>query len=117
MSGGAVSQACKRLLPRLTHIGAHLLQADAASVAWNGDRLEAGGKSVSVKDVADAWYLRPQLLPPDVDPAGLEITVGYKPKVDTGCFTYATHAAVVAVDPAPAAWRSWTMWWWRTAGP
>ena len=33
MSGGAVSQACKRLLPRLTHIGAHLLQADAASVA------------------------------------------------------------------------------------
>ena len=99
MSGGAVSQACKRLLPRLTHIGAHLLQADAASVAWNGDRLEAGGKSVSVKDVADAWYLRPQLLPPDVDPAGLEITVGYKPKVDTGCFTYATHAAVVAVDP------------------
>ena len=48
MSGGAVSQACKRLLPRLTHI-AHLLQADAASVAWNGDRLEAGGKSVSVR--------------------------------------------------------------------
>jgi carbon-monoxide dehydrogenase large subunit len=99
MSGGAVSQACKRLLPRLTHIGAHLLQADPASVTWNGDRLEAGGKSVSVKDVADAWYLRPQLLPPDVDAAGLEVTVGYKPKVDTGCFTYATHAAVVAVDP------------------
>ena len=65
------------------------------------ERRPAGsGRQVGVgQDVADAWYLRPQLLPPDVDPAGLEVTVGYKPKVDTGCFTYATHAAVVAVDP------------------
>ena len=34
MSGGAVSQACKRLLPRLTHIGAHLLQP--MPPAWPG---------------------------------------------------------------------------------
>src|SRR5690606_39359426 len=38
-----------------------------------------------------------------VDPAGLEVTVGYKPAVDTGCFTYASHAAVVAVDPQTGA--------------
>ena len=36
---------------------------------------------------------------PDVDPAGLEVTVGYKPDRDTGTFSYAAHAAVVAVDP------------------
>ena len=43
--------------------------------------------------------LKPQELPPDVDPAGLEVTVGYKPERDTGTFSYAAHAAVVAVDP------------------
>ena len=32
------------------------------------------------------------------DTAGLEVTEGYKPDVDTGLFSYATHAARVAVD-------------------
>ena len=50
-------------------------------------------------EVAQAWYLRPDRLPADVDPAGLEVTTGFKPKVDTGAFTYATHAVTVAVDP------------------
>ncbi|MBN3267586.1 xanthine dehydrogenase family protein molybdopterin-binding subunit [Bordetella bronchiseptica] len=99
MSGGAVSQACKRLLPRMRHIAAHMLGVDDDAVTLQEGIYRAGAKSVSTGDVADAWYLRPQLLPPDVDPAGLEVNVGYKPKVDTGCFTYASHAAVVAVDP------------------
>jgi carbon-monoxide dehydrogenase large subunit len=30
---------------------------------------------------------------------GLEVTEGFRPKVDSGAFTYATHAALVAVDP------------------
>jgi carbon-monoxide dehydrogenase large subunit len=34
-----------------------------------------------------------------VDTNGLEVTAGYKPDVDTGAFSYATHACVVAVDP------------------
>src|SRR3546814_1822594 len=103
MSGGAVSQACKRLLPRMTHIAAHLLQADPAEVALQDGCYRAAGRSVASSEVADAWYLRPHLLPADVDPAGLEVHVGYKPKVDTGCFTYASHAAVVAVDPGTGA--------------
>jgi aerobic carbon-monoxide dehydrogenase large subunit len=36
---------------------------------------------------------------PDVDVGGLEATVAYRPDVDTGAFSYASHAAVVAVDP------------------
>lgn len=103
MSGGAVSQACKRLLPRLQHIAAHMLQAAPDAVAREGGNYVAQGRSVSTAEVANAWYLRPQLLPPDVDPAGLEVSVGYKPKVDTGCFTYASHAALVAVDPQTGA--------------
>ena len=42
--------------------------------------------------------MRPDRLPPDVDIGGLEATVGFRPKVDTGAFSYASHAAVVAVD-------------------
>src|SRR5690606_34136167 len=41
----------------------------------------------------------PQQLPADVDPAGLEATMGYKPRVDSGTFSYGTHACLVAVDP------------------
>jgi carbon-monoxide dehydrogenase large subunit len=37
-------------------------------------------------------------LPKSVDLTGLEATHGFKPKVDTGAFSYATHAAAVAVD-------------------
>jgi len=51
-----------------------------------------------VAEVARIWYRRPQELPPDVDPAGLEVIAGYKAKRDTGTFSYAAHAAVVALD-------------------
>ena len=49
--------------------------------------------------MARAWYLQPQHLPPDVDRGGLEVTAGYRAVRDSGTFSYATHAAVVAVDP------------------
>ncbi|OZI60477.1 xanthine dehydrogenase family protein molybdopterin-binding subunit [Bordetella genomosp. 11] len=103
MSGGAVSQACKRLLPRVLHIAAHLLGVPAGQVAVGDGRFAVAGtaeRAISMREVAEAWYLKPHLLPADVDPQGLEVTVGYKPKVDTGCFTYASQAATVAVDPA-----------------
>ena len=99
MSGGAVSQACQKLLPQLLNIGAHLLKAKLTDVVLESGSVCCGERRVSLSDIAKAWYLSPQLLPPDVDPAGLEATVGYKPRVDTGAFSYATHVALVAVDP------------------
>lgn len=99
MSGGAVSQACQKLLPQLLNIGAHLLQVKVTDVVLEGGSVCCGERRVSLSDIAKAWYLSPQLLPPDVDSAGLEATVGYKPRVDTGAFSYATHVALVAVDP------------------
>jgi carbon-monoxide dehydrogenase large subunit len=53
---------------------------------------------MSLAEVAHVWYRKPQLLPADIDPAGLEATAGYKAKVDTGTFSYACHAAKVSVD-------------------
>ena len=104
MAGGAVSKAAESLAGRIRKHAAHLLQTGADRVSLAGGRANAiGGASVSFEDVARAWYLRPDQLPDDVDTQGLEVTEGYKPEVDTGVFTYATHAAVVAVDPATGA--------------
>ncbi|PJX28105.1 carbon monoxide dehydrogenase [Advenella sp. S44] len=99
MSGGAVSKACKGLLPRLLQIGSHMLGVTMDEVELVDGQVRHGQRHVTVADIADAWYINPQKLPADVDPSGLEITVGYKPKVDTGSFTYASCAAVIALDP------------------
>jgi carbon-monoxide dehydrogenase large subunit len=99
MSGGAVSRACGALVPRLKAIAGHLLQCRADELSLRDGMVVGPNASVSLAEIARTWYLRPQELPEGVDARGLEATEGYKPAVDTGVFSYATHAAVVAVDP------------------
>jgi carbon-monoxide dehydrogenase large subunit len=99
MAGGAVSKACETLTERIKKHAAHLLQSQPDQIELRDDAAYSGESSVSYKDIAHAWYLRPDQLPPDVDTLGLEVTQGYKPDIDTGVFTYASHAAVVMVDP------------------
>lgn len=99
MSGGAVSKAAKELAPKVKAIAAHLLGGvSVESVELEDGQARSGGKVIPISDVARAWYIEPHLLPEDVDSSGLEVTVGYKPKVDTGAFTYASNAVLVAVD-------------------
>jgi carbon-monoxide dehydrogenase large subunit len=100
MAGGAVARATGILAERVTRIGAHLLQAPLDGVRLADGAVHAGAASVPIEEIAAVWYRRPQMLPADIDPGGLEVTGGYKPKVDSGTFSYATHAVVVAVDPA-----------------
>ena len=99
MSGGAVAEACDQLAVRLRKIAAKLLQCSADDVKLEGGELHGPSGSMKTEDVARVWYRRPQDLPPDVDPAGLEVTAGYKPQRDSGTFSYAAHAVTVAVDP------------------
>lgn len=99
MASGAVADACRALVPRVTAIGAHLMQAATGTVRLEQGRVVGPQASLSLREIAEAWYCRPDRLPPDVDVGGLEATVAHRPKVDTGAFSYATHAAVVAVDP------------------
>jgi carbon-monoxide dehydrogenase large subunit len=99
MAGGAVSRSCKVLGERIKRIGAHLLQCRVDDVQLDGDTVRGPRGSATMREIADVWYLRPEQLPDDVDLGGLEATVGYKPTVDTGAFTFGTHAALVAVDP------------------
>ncbi len=99
MAGGAVAQASRMLAKRASRIGAWLLQTEAADVRIANGSVVGRGASVTLREVARAWYLQPQSLPPDVDEGGLEVTAGYRPARDMGTFSYATHAALVAVDP------------------
>jgi carbon-monoxide dehydrogenase large subunit len=98
MSGGAVAAACDQLGQRLIKVGASLLQAKPADVRLAEGAVVGPSGRVAIAEVARIWYRRPQDLPPDVEPGGLEVTAGYKAKRDTGTFSYAAHAAVVAVD-------------------
>jgi aerobic carbon-monoxide dehydrogenase large subunit len=98
MAGGAVANACKALIPRFVAVGAHIMQAAVATVKYENGMIVGPQRAIPLREVAEAWYLRPQQLPPDVDLGGLEATVGFRPTRDTGAFSYASHAAVVAVD-------------------
>ena len=99
MAGGAVSVACKEIAKRAAKIGAQLLQTEVGSVTVRGGEVAGPQGSISLSEIARTWYLKPQNLPSDVDMGGLEATVGYRPSPDSGTFSYATHAALVAVDP------------------
>jgi len=101
MAGGAVARACTVLSERINNIGAHLLQVPLESVTL-ADGIVSSTKcseTTSIEEIARTWYLKPQLLPDNVDSGGLEITTGYKPQKDSGTFSYACHAVVVAIDP------------------
>jgi carbon-monoxide dehydrogenase large subunit len=99
MSGGAVVNACKELIPRFVRIGAHLLKAPESECRFVGGQVVGPAGSVSLRDIAEAWYMRPERLPDNVDRQGLEASVAFKPRRDTGAFSYASHAVAVAVDP------------------
>jgi carbon-monoxide dehydrogenase large subunit len=99
MAGGGVSRAAQTLAERIKHIGAHLLGCTTGQTTLRDAQVCGPHGSVSIRDVAKVWYITPDKLPEDVDPQGLEATVGYMHKAIGGPVSYGTHAAVVAVDP------------------
>jgi carbon-monoxide dehydrogenase large subunit len=98
-AGGATARACQELARRVAKIGAALLQTDVSSVTVRDSGVFGPNASVSLRDIARAFYLAPADLPGDTDPHGLEVTQGYAPDRLTGLHTGSAHAAVVAVDP------------------
>jgi aerobic carbon-monoxide dehydrogenase large subunit len=99
MSGGAVARASRMVRDKIERIGAHLLQCDVGEVRCaDGAVIGPQGRSVSVAEIAKVAYLRMDGLPAGVEPL-LEATATYEPGISTGVFSYATHGAVVAVDP------------------
>jgi carbon-monoxide dehydrogenase large subunit len=94
MSGGAVATACKALATRVKAIAAHLFEVDAEALSLDAGSVHhrPSGRSLTLREVAHAWYRQPQRMAPGLDAAGLEVTVGYKARRDTGTFSYAAHA-------------------------
>jgi carbon-monoxide dehydrogenase large subunit len=103
MSGGAVARASRMLRAKLERIGAHLLQCDPGEVRLaEGAVVGPQGRSVSIAEIAHVAHLRMDGLPAGVEPL-LDATATYEPAISTGVFSYATHGAVVAVDPETGA--------------
>ncbi len=95
--GGA--HASRLLREKILRIGAHLLQCDPADVRCAGGKVVGKSGAVGIDEVARVAHLRMEALPQGVEPL-LSVTATYQPGIDTGVYSYATHAAVVAVDPA-----------------
>ena len=98
MSGGAVSNVCIELREKLALIAAHHLQCDAEQVRFADGAARGVSGSISIAEIGRIAHLRQDGLPDGVDPA-LDATATYEPTESTGVFSYATHGAVVAVDP------------------
>jgi aerobic carbon-monoxide dehydrogenase large subunit len=98
MAGGAVARASRLLREKILKIGAHLLQCDPADVRCAGGKVMGRSGEVEISEIARVAHLRMEALPPGIEPL-LSVTSTYQPGIDTGVYSYATHAAVVAVDP------------------
>jgi carbon-monoxide dehydrogenase large subunit len=98
MSGGAVAKACRALKAKMALIASHALKCDLDQIKFVEGKAQGPNASLSYAEIGRIAHLRQEALPPGVEPL-LEVTATYAPAVDTGVFTYATQAAVVAVDP------------------
>lgn len=94
VGGTAVYLALESLKKKATKFAAILMDVDPASVTFADGRFTAGGKSVTIQEVAGAAY-GAKSLPPDTEP-GLSATTFFEPKNFT--FPFGAHVAQVEVD-------------------
>jgi len=106
LAGGAVHQACTRLVDRLRAIAAHLMDAPLESTAVHGQAVAgpAGVVPLAFARLAHVALQYVHELPEGIDP-GLEFMASYRPPVETGAFSAGVHAARVAVDVETGAVR------------
>jgi carbon-monoxide dehydrogenase large subunit len=102
MGGGAVSNACILIRDKMAKIAAHLLQCEPGQIAFRDGLAESPSGSVTLAEIARIAHLRQEQLPDGMDPV-LDVTATWEPAESEGVFSYATHAAVVALDPASGA--------------
>jgi carbon-monoxide dehydrogenase large subunit len=105
VAGGAVVRAADLLADKLRAIAAHALEASEGDVELVDGRAQVRGSaaaaSLSLAQVAHIAHLGHDL-PDGVDP-GLELSETFEPPASS--YPYATHAAIVEVDPATGAVR------------
>lgn len=95
VGGTAVYYALEKLKDKATKMAAHVLEADAAQIKFEGGKFTApNGKSTTIQEIALGAHVA-KTLPPDMEP-GLSATYFFEPKNFT--FPFGTHIAVVEVD-------------------
>ena len=99
MAGGAIARTCDVLGVQIRRIGAHLLQCEFDDTCIRDACVIGPSSAVTFAEIARVWHRNPEELPADVDPAGVEVTSGFRPSPDNSPFSYATHACVVRIDP------------------
>ncbi|MDB5581150.1 MAG: xanthine dehydrogenase family protein molybdopterin-binding subunit [Bradyrhizobium sp.] len=97
MSGGAVAKACRGIRAKMEAIAAFTLKCDKTELRFADSVVYGPASSMGFEEIGRIAHLRQEALPPGVEPL-LDFTTTYEPAVDTGVFTFATQAAVVAVD-------------------
>lgn len=100
MSGGAVARACRLVRAKASRIAAHRLKCTVEELRFEAGvfaAIDPAKGSITLDEIARLAHLRQETLPPGEDPL-LDCTATYEPGIDTGLFTYATQACVVAVD-------------------
>ena len=102
MGGGAVSNACIALRGRMARIAAHHLQCDAGDIRFADSEAAGPSGSIPFAEIGRIAHLRQEQLPDGMDPV-LDVTETWEPTESSGVFSYSTHAAAVAVDPATGA--------------
>ncbi|WP_031466241.1 xanthine dehydrogenase family protein molybdopterin-binding subunit [Sciscionella sediminilitoris] len=96
MAGGATFGAARELAGKVLEIGAVLLGEPAGELELRDGAVHGRTGSIEFSRLAKEFLFTPDHVP-GVAP-GLEVTHYYRPEVQTGAFTYATHAVVVDVD-------------------
>ena len=102
MGGGAVANACTKLREKLAAIAAHLLQCETDQITFADGSAAGPSGSVTLAEMGRLAHLRMETLPDGMEPV-LDVTATWEPTESSGVFSYATHAAVVAVDPETGA--------------
>lgn len=98
MAGGAVSLATENLVVKIKKLAAFLLDCDETKLQLADGQVQGPDRAISLEEIGESWYLRPERLVEAQNLSGLEATGYYKPDVDSGAFSYSTHAVALLVD-------------------
>lgn len=109
MAGGAVATACDILVARLLPVAAHLLQSEPDHVVLEGGSFRGPSGNISASDVARTWYLRPELLPPQLTLESLEATGMFRPRPTLASTAMALTAWSLPSIRRPQSWQLRTM--------
>ena len=96
MAGGATFGAANILAEKVKRIAGVLLDEDPRDLEFCEGSVVGSSGTITLAKLAREFLFTSDHVP-GVE-AGLESTYHYRPDVQTGAFTYATHAAVVEVD-------------------